>query len=112
VQLPLLPYPANAVPVGLSGPDPAEVRASPPPEPMQNPQSEDDAADRAFHAMAARLTGGISPVALSLAYIDWASHLAAAPQRQMKIGQEAVRSAGVFSMPRFARPNPVRAPGH
>jgi polyhydroxyalkanoate synthase len=46
--------------------------------------------------MVARLTGGISPVALSLAYIDWASHLAAAPQRQMKIGQEAMRSAGRF----------------
>jgi polyhydroxyalkanoate synthase subunit PhaC len=51
-------------------------------------------ADRAFHALLARLTGGISPVALSLAYIDWASHLAAAPQRQMEIAQNALRSAG------------------
>jgi polyhydroxyalkanoate synthase subunit PhaC len=51
-------------------------------------------ADRAFHAMLARLTGGISPVALSLAYIDWASHLMAAPQRQMEISQDALRSAG------------------
>ena len=33
--------------------------------------------DRAFHAMLARFTGGISPVALSLAYLDWSSHLAA-----------------------------------
>lgn len=55
------------------------------PEPFQ--------ADRAFHAMLARLTGGISPVALSLAYMDWASHLAAAPQRQMEIGQDALRGA-------------------
>src|SRR6202165_5789481 len=53
-------------------------------------------ADRAFHAMLARLTGGISPVALSLAYIDWASHLAAAPQQQMRIAQDAWRSAGQF----------------
>jgi polyhydroxyalkanoate synthase subunit PhaC len=53
-------------------------------------------ADRAFHAMLARLTGGISPVALSLAYIDWASHLAAAPQQQMQIAQDAWRSAGQF----------------
>ena len=48
-------------------------------------------ADRALHAMLARLTGGISPVALSLAYIDWASHLAAAPQRQMEIAKDAMR---------------------
>ncbi len=51
-------------------------------------------ADRAFHAMLARLTGGISPVALSLAFIDWASHLMTAPQRQMEIGQDALRNAG------------------
>jgi polyhydroxyalkanoate synthase len=41
--------------------------------------------DREFHAMLACLTGGISPVALSLAFIDWASHLAAAPRQQMEI---------------------------
>jgi polyhydroxyalkanoate synthase len=43
--------------------------------------------------MLARLTGGISPVALSLAYIDWASHLAAAPQRQVEIAQGGLRNA-------------------
>src|ERR1700675_1662755 len=53
-------------------------------------------ADRAFHAMLARLTGGISPVALSLAYIDWASHLATAPQRRMEIAQDALRSTSQF----------------
>jgi polyhydroxyalkanoate synthase subunit PhaC len=58
------------------------------PEPYQ--------ADRAFHAMLARFTGGISPVALLLAYIDWASHLAAAPQRQMEVAQDALRSARRF----------------
>ena len=49
-------------------------------------------ADRAFHAMLARLSGGISPAALLLAYTDWLSHLAAAPQRQIEISQEAVWS--------------------
>ena len=46
-------------------------------------------ADRALHAMLARLTGGISPAALLLAYTDWLSHLASSPQRQMEIAQEA-----------------------
>jgi len=54
---------------------------------------EAEQADRAFHATLARLTGGISPVALSLAYIDWASHLAAAPEQRMAIAQDAMSSA-------------------
>ena len=49
--------------------------------------------DHALHAMLASLTGGISPVALSLAYIDWASHLAAAPQRQMEAAKDAMEGA-------------------
>jgi polyhydroxyalkanoate synthase subunit PhaC len=53
-------------------------------------------ADRAFHAMLARLTGGVSPVALSLAYMDWASHLAAAPQRQLEMSQGVLRGATQF----------------
>ncbi|MBR0814960.1 polyhydroxyalkanoic acid synthase [Bradyrhizobium diazoefficiens] len=50
--------------------------------------------DRAFHAMLARVTGGISPLALSLAWLDWGAHLAAAPQRQMEIFRNAVRDTG------------------
>ena len=34
-------------------------------------------ADRAFHAALARFSGGISPIALLLAYADWLAHLAA-----------------------------------
>ena len=40
--------------------------------------------------MLARLSGGISPAALLLAYTDWLSHLAASPQRQIEIAQEAL----------------------
>jgi polyhydroxyalkanoate synthase len=47
-------------------------------------------ADRALHAMLARLSGGISPAALLLAYTDWLSHLASSPQRQIEIAQEAL----------------------
>ena len=58
-------------------------------------QQDDEAhpADRAFHAALARLSGGISPIALLLAYTDWLSHLATSPQRQLEISQDAVRDA-------------------
>jgi polyhydroxyalkanoate synthase len=49
--------------------------------------------DRVFHAMLAHLTSGISPVALSLAHIDWTMHLAAAPQRQMEVLQHGCKNA-------------------
>src|SRR6478735_3836219 len=52
--------------------------------------------DRAFHAMLARFTGGITPLALSLAYLDWSSHLAAAPQRQVEMSRNVVRDMGQF----------------
>ena len=50
-------------------------------------------ADRALHALLARFTAGISPIALSLAYIDWVLHLAGAPQRRLELGRDAVSGA-------------------
>lgn len=75
---------------GHSSVVPGEGGAAPASEKRQAPPPEADRFDRAFHAMLAGLTGGISPVALSLAYIDWAWHLAAAPQRQMVIAHDAL----------------------
>ncbi|SDK27201.1 MULTISPECIES: PHA/PHB synthase family protein [Bradyrhizobium] len=66
------------------------------PEPQIAPaqqETETYQADRAFHAMLARLSGGISPVALLLAYTDWLSHLATSPQRQIDITREAATDA-------------------
>src|SRR5690349_7483531 len=57
------------------------------------PQSDPYPLDRACHAMLARFTGGISPAALSLAWLDWSSHLAAAPQRQMEITHNVLRDS-------------------
>src|SRR3954470_22399864 len=57
------------------------------------PEGEACQGDRALHAMLARLSGGISPVALLLAYTDWLSHLATSPQRQIGISQEALLGA-------------------
>ena len=90
-EAPRLPCPAHAPGYGEDrrAVVPVEPQLRPAPNLRAEQQPEAYQADRAFHAMLARLTGGISPVALSLAYIDWASHLAAAPQRQMEIAQDA-----------------------
>jgi polyhydroxyalkanoate synthase len=48
-------------------------------------------ADRLTHAYAARATAGLSPVALALAFGDWAMHLAAAPGKQAELMRKAER---------------------
>ncbi len=45
--------------------------------------------DRLLHAATARLTGGISLIGLSLAWFDWASHLAVSPGRQIELARNA-----------------------
>ena len=47
--------------------------------------------DRLLHASAAPLTGGLSPVSLSLAWADWAWHLAVSPGRQMELAALAAQ---------------------
>ncbi len=49
--------------------------------------------DRLLHVAAAPLTGGLSPVSLSLAWADWAWHLAVSPGRQMELAALAARLA-------------------
>jgi polyhydroxyalkanoate synthase len=94
-NVPMLPCPAHAV--GYTEASRALVPVKSPVQPLsdggEKPRREPFPGDRAFHAMLARLTGGVSPVALALAYIDWASHLAAAPQRRLEAGREALRNA-------------------
>ena len=63
---------------------------------LQQQERESHPADRAFHAALARLSGGISPVALLLAYTDWLSHLAVSPERQLESSQQAVRDGNRF----------------
>ncbi|MBB5049607.1 polyhydroxyalkanoate synthase [Rhodopseudomonas rhenobacensis] len=60
--------------------------------------SPSERADRLFHAALARLTGGISPAALRLAYIDWLLHLLSAPARRLDIAQAAMQAAGQFAV--------------
>ena len=89
----------QALPVNpVAGPEAStvspEAPAGIPAAAVPPPASEPYPLDRTFHAMLARFTGGISPLALSLAWLDWSSHLAAAPQRQMEMSRKILRDAG------------------
>ncbi|MGY8633244.1 alpha/beta fold hydrolase [Bradyrhizobium sp. 14AA] len=93
--------PAQAISVNpVVGPEasapPPEAPAGKPVAADPSPASEPYPVDRAFHATLARFTGGISPLALSLAWLDWGSHLAAAPQRQMEISRYVLRDTAQF----------------
>jgi polyhydroxyalkanoate synthase len=49
--------------------------------------------DRAAHAAIARLTAGLSPMALAGAYTDWVAHLAASPGKQLQLWEKAARKS-------------------
>jgi polyhydroxyalkanoate synthase len=51
------------------------------------------AIDRLLHAGIGRLTGGVSPIALSLAYADWALHFWGAPGKCEELVEKALRKA-------------------
>jgi polyhydroxyalkanoate synthase subunit PhaC len=52
------------------------------------------ALDQVFHAQQAKASLGMSPISLSLAYADWALHLAASPGRQLLLAQHAAALLG------------------
>ena len=83
---------------------PAEPRVSTPAEGAD--ETETYQADRTVHAMLARMSGGISPAALLLAYADWLLHLTSSPQRRVEIGHEALIDAKRFleAAQRFFQP--------
>ncbi len=55
--------------------------------------------DRLLHAAIARATGGVSPVALGLAWLDWAWHLAGSPGKQVALFQRIAQSVGLGGRP-------------
>lgn len=63
--------------------------------------------DRFFHAALGRLTLGVSPAALMLAYVDWLFHLSMAPGKQIELNQKALRKAMRFAV--YAARATVRA---
>jgi len=56
-----------------------------------------DITDRSLHAAVARFTLGLSPAALTYAYLHWATHLADQPGKRMQLVDKAVRKALRFS---------------
>ena len=61
-------------------------KATPPPPAM----SSFAAMDRGLHGAQAKLTGGISPIAIGTALFDWSAHYANAPFRQVELAMDAV----------------------
>ncbi|MBS3651590.1 polyhydroxyalkanoic acid synthase [Pseudaminobacter sp. 19-2017] len=52
--------------------------------------------DRMNEALGARLTGGLSPAALAMAFFDWTIHLASAPGKRMELLDKAARKNSRF----------------
>jgi polyhydroxyalkanoate synthase len=52
-----------------------------------------EAMDLAVHAAAATTTGGLSPMAIAGAGLDWAVHLAGSPGRRLRLACDAVKGA-------------------
>ena len=67
-------------------------RACEPLEPMVEAVSEPASGlDRWLHAQLGRMSAGVSPSALLLAYADWLSHLALSPEKQAELVRKAWR---------------------
>ena len=66
-----------------------DPQVAPPAEEIDPPQ----AGDRLLNAGLGRLSLGISPAALRLAYADWALHLAASPWKAHLLAEKAARKA-------------------
>jgi poly[(R)-3-hydroxyalkanoate] polymerase subunit PhaC len=64
--------------------------------------------DRLLHAMLGRVTSGLSPAALALAYADWAIHLWSSPGKQQQLLEKAVRKAmrfAIYGVRQFTEPD-------
>ena len=58
---------------------------SPAPSPSPDPDTAAAALDRVLMARSAPLTSGLSPISLSLAWQDWAQHLASQPGQALRL---------------------------
>ncbi|WP_217645931.1 alpha/beta fold hydrolase [Poseidonocella pacifica] len=56
----------------------------------------EQALDKGLKAALAKATAGLSPIALTAAYADWALHLASAPGKQLQLMEKAAKKAARF----------------
>jgi polyhydroxyalkanoate synthase len=84
---------------------------SAPPLRLQPDETPTQRLDRLLHAGTASLTGGLSPVSLSLALADWAWHLALSPGRQLELAALASQLAGETWRTAAAAPDPADGVG-
>ena len=63
-------------------------------DPAQRGETDTQRLDRLIQTALAPLAGNLSPIALGLAYADWAWHLAASPGRQLELATLAAQLAG------------------
>jgi len=80
-----------ATPLSIAPPDLAPSSADVAPPAVQKTETAFDVIDRAFHADLARLTGGLSPAALALAFADWQLHLLASPGKCAALASRALQ---------------------
>ncbi|MGE5547937.1 MAG: PHA/PHB synthase family protein [Solirubrobacterales bacterium] len=79
----------------LSRPTPARAAPPPPGEAATRPETiapfpiMTESTDRLVHAIQGRLTNGLSPASLMLAYLDWLVHLANSPGKLAELAQNA-----------------------
>jgi polyhydroxyalkanoate synthase len=65
--------------------------------------------DRTVHALAARFTGGLSPISLALAQVDWALHLWTQPAETARLAARAWQDAIRLAAPVAARADTATA---
>jgi polyhydroxyalkanoate synthase subunit PhaC len=80
------------------GRDRPTTAAGLPPAPPENTDPFESRAsyevlDRSLHAAIGRMSGGLSPRALALNYLDWWTHLATSPGKQAELFEKARRKA-------------------
>jgi polyhydroxyalkanoate synthase subunit PhaC len=90
------------LPAVLPPPKPAEPPVADFRHAAPDPKSQAaDSIDRVLQARLARLTGGISPMVLASAWLDWGLHLALSPGRRAFLVEKAARKLvryGVYGM--------------
>jgi polyhydroxyalkanoate synthase len=65
-------------------------------EKTPRPEQAFEALDRMAHASVAKATSGLSPSVLAEAWMDWATHLAVSPGKQLHLAEQALRNARTF----------------